>query len=269
MTDSTKARIITCRSRIIGPKDLEESAQQAIEVNPLNRPSAALIYKRLGRAPTNEELTVATNKFWGDDGARLTVSFVDSTSTTLKKKILLHLNAWNLKANIEFVETTDTFNALVRINREPLNDPEWDGYWCFLGTDLIGNAGPKDQTMNLEGFTESTSDEKFRSIVRHEAGHALGFEHEHFRPELIARIDRNKAIKYYKELCNWTADDVDAQVLQPLRDDEWEGTAQGDPTSIMTYHVPGDVTIDGNPIIGGHDINQIDHDFAALIYPKP
>jgi hypothetical protein len=36
----------------------------------------------------------------------------------------------------------------------------------------------------------------------------------------------------------------------------------------MCYQIPGEVTKDGNPIIGGLDIDELDYSFAATIYPK-
>ena len=40
------------------------------------------------------------------------------------------------------------------------------------------------------------------------------------------------------------------------------------PISIMCYQIPGSITKDGKPIIGGLDIDRQDFAFAALIYPK-
>jgi hypothetical protein len=37
----------------------------------------------------------------------------------------------------------------------------------------------------------------------------------------------------------------------------------------MCYQLPGSITLDGNPIVGGTDINPTDAGFAARIYPKP
>jgi hypothetical protein len=42
-----------------------------------------------------------------------------------------------------------------------------------------------------------------------------------------------------------------------------------DETSIMCYQLPGSITRDGRPIIGGIDINASDFAFAGRIYPKP
>lgn len=36
----------------------------------------------------------------------------------------------------------------------------------------------------------------------------------------------------------------------------------------MCYQMPGTITNDGNPIIGGSDINENDYEFVAKIYPK-
>ena len=36
----------------------------------------------------------------------------------------------------------------------------------------------------------------------------------------------------------------------------------------MCYQIPGTITIDGNPIIGGININEQDYEFAAKVYPK-
>ena len=36
----------------------------------------------------------------------------------------------------------------------------------------------------------------------------------------------------------------------------------------MCYQIPGDITEDGKPIVGGKDIDPQDYAFSALIYPK-
>jgi hypothetical protein len=60
---------------------------------------------------------------------------------------------------------------------------------------------------------------------------------------------------------------VDSQVLTPLDETSLIRTPV-DQTSIMCYQLPGVVTTDGKPIIGGIDINETDFAFAARIYPK-
>lgn len=65
----------------------------------------------------------------------------------------------------------------------------------------------------------------------------------------------------------WSEAEVRAQVLTPLEESSLRGTVP-DPRSIMCYQIPGSLTKDGQPIIGGADIDRLDGEFAAQIYPK-
>lgn len=80
--------------------------------------------------------------------------------------------------------------------------------------------------MNLEGFTVTTADSEFRRVVRHEAGHSLGFPHQHMRQELIRRLDRDKVIAGYTAAqgLGWTKQEVINQVLTPLEESSVSGT---------------------------------------------
>jgi hypothetical protein len=122
--------------------------------------------------------------------------------------------------------------------------------------------------MNLQGFSLNTPDSEYARVVRHETGHTMGFPHEHMRKELVNRIDPAKAYAYFLRTQGWDKKTVDAQVLTALADNTIMGTPP-DQTSIMCYQLPGAITKDGKPIIGGLDINTTDFTFAAKIYPKP
>jgi hypothetical protein len=140
------------------------------------------------------------------------------------------------------------------------------GYWSYVGTEILGIE--EDQpTFNIEGFTMRTSESEFKRVVRHEAGHTLGFDHEHMRTDLVSRIYRNKAIAYYDREEGWTAEETIEQVLTPLSKRSIMGTLESDPHSIMCYQIPGEITKDGKTIPGGLDINEKDYKFAGTIYP--
>jgi hypothetical protein len=121
--------------------------------------------------------------------------------------------------------------------------------------------------MNLEECTMETPEAEFHRVVRHEAGHTLGFPHEHMRRALVNKIDRRKAIAYFQRMDGWTARETIDQVLTPIEEAAIRGTL-ADPKSIMCYQIPGEITKDGKPIAGGLDIDESDYQFAGQIYPK-
>ncbi len=255
---------IPCVLRSLEPDRHLEAAKNAAEINPKNAPPGW----DAANAPTdsNGRVSVDIARYWGLGGVDLTVDFLDSPSVELQRRILQHMNAWGVNANVRFVASRDS--PRVRISRFTDADAKnKGGYWSYLGTDilLIPQGEP---TLNLEGFTMSTPDAEFFRVVRHEAGHTLGFPHEHMRAEFVTRLNHEKVITAYMRSQQWSEAEVRAQVLTPLSDASILGTA-ADQTSIMCYQIDGELTVDGLPIEGGTDINDTDHAFAAKIYPKP
>lgn len=259
------AKSILCIPRSLPAEKLAEAARRAIEINPAN----AVDSRRVERTPSGRRggprrLAVVVGRRWPSSGVRLTVQFLDSPPADLRARILRHLNAWSKTANVTFTETRGT--GKVRIAR--LDSPPKDaGYWSYLGTEILTIDEDKP-TMNLEGFTMRETDAEFRRVVRHEAGHTLGFDHEHLRAALVAKIDRNKAFAYFDREEGWTRAEVEYQVLTPLEESSIIGTDITDPNSIMCYHIPGSITKNGRAITGGSDINASDYKFAASLYPK-
>jgi len=251
--------------RVCTPKALPKrlafaAAQTAIRINPINAPMMAP-HATLGVRIPSEPLAIAvlTQKYWGPTPRQLTVSFMETAPADLRARILDHMNAWTDTGCISFVETNGSGD--VRISRGN------GGYWSYLGTD-IHHIPRNRQTMNLQGFTMNTPESEYKRVVRHETGHTLGFPHEHMRKALIARIDPDKAYEFFQRTQGWNRQMVDAQVLTPLDEASLMSTPP-DETSIMCYQLPGSITRDGRPIIGGIDINATDFAFAGRIYPKP
>jgi len=247
---------LTCSPRILPKRLLIEAAKTARTINPVNAPALAPFAAAGVQDPLR--IAVLTSKYWGPSPRTLTVSFMEPAPDDLRAKILQHMNAWTDTACISFVETQGV--GQVRISREG------SGYWSYLGTDIL-HIPANLPTMNLQDFSMGTPDSEYNRVVRHETGHTLGFPHEHMRKDLVARIDRDKAYQYFSDTQGWDKDTVDQQVLTPLDEQSLMGTP-ADQTSIMCYQLPAEITVDGDPILGGLDINQTDYQFAGKIYPK-
>ncbi len=256
---------IVCTPRQLPAHLVVAAAQHAVKLNPMNHPDGEMVALAAAGAPLpKERLAVIIGRKWPTAGVQLTVGFLDNPPTGLRKKILSHMNAWSKSANVRFKETK--VDPQVRIARASA-PADVAGYWSYIGIDILHI--PKDEpTMNLEEFSMSVPDSEFHRVVRHETGHTLGFPHEHMRRELVNKIDPTKAIAYFGRTQGWSAADVRAQVLTPIEDSSLLGTLHADPRSIMCYQIPGELTKDGKPILGGKDIDKRDYTFAASIYPK-
>jgi Astacin (Peptidase family M12A) len=259
--DGSHDEFPSCVPKALPERLTIQAAQTAMRINPVNAPAFGPMTGAAMDLDVMNPLMIAVmvSKYWGPTPRQLTVSFMESTPPDLRARILSHMNEWAKSGCINFVWTQGV--GQVRVSRGG------GGYWSYLGTDILHI--PEDrQTMNLQDFTMNTLDSEYKRVIRHETGHTLGFPHEHMRQELIAKIDPNKAYDYFLRTQGWNRAMVDAQVLTPLDQKSILGTPP-DQTSIMCYQLPGSITRDGKPIIGGTDINPTDAGFAARIYPKP
>lgn len=253
-----------CSIKLLSSDRWVKAAQTAAEINPANAVAHQMLVQAL---PSDvippEHLAILSQKYWGSGGVRLTVGFLDNPPADLRARLLSHMNAWNdvAHANVQFAETTT--DPQVRIARTA-----GSGYWSYLGTDIL-SIDQSQPTMNLDSFTMETPDSEFHRVVRHETGHTLGFPHEHMRQDIIAQIDQEKAIQYFMATQGWSRDKVIAQVLTPLDQSALIATAQADPHSIMCYFLPASIMKTGAAIPGGNDIDPLDAQFAAKLYPQP
>ncbi len=196
---------------------------------------------------------------------RLSVGFLDLGvgEAKLAARILAHMNRWSEHADVRFTKAADAANADVRITRTP-----GKGFKSCVGRDChLVPAG--QSTMNLAGFTLATTDEELERVVVHEAGHCLGFEHEHQRKAIVDRIVPDLAYKYFKATQNWTKAQVDLNVLTPLEQSSIRGTAYADQDSIMCYPLPQVIMSDGKGVKGGSTLDPSDIAYVASRYPLP
>ncbi|MEK6225556.1 MAG: M12 family metallopeptidase [Chloroflexota bacterium] len=255
---------IVCTPKSLPRHKWIPAAKTAFGINPINyAPMHQLARVVKGYKPTISHLAVVRTSYWHTNGVRLTVGFLDDPPQVLRKRILSHMNAWAKTARVRFVETKT--DPQVRIARSGgVNG----GYWSYIGTDIL-HISANQPTLNLEGFTMQMPEAEFHRVVRHETGHTLGFPHEHMRRQLVKLIAPTKAIAFFKRTQHWSAQETRDQVLTPIEESSLLATPQADPNSIMCYQIPAAITKNGQPIIGGLDIDAIDYAFAAQIYPKP
>lgn len=249
-----------CTIKQVPDEMLVAAAADAILENPANAPIASFAaLMGAGEAVLDpQRLAVMTQKYWGSKGVKLTVSFLDNPNAATRAKVLKYANEWGKHANVSFTETAS--GGDVRIARAS------DGYWSYLGTDV--RSIPRSQaTMNLQGFTERTSDAEYARVVIHEFGHTLGFPHEHARPAVLALLDESKTIKYFRQTQGWDERTVRAQILTPLNERTLLGS-NPEVGSIMCYDFPGQCTKSGKPIMGGADLTATDKSTVGSLYPK-
>lgn len=234
---------VGCTIKSLPPRLHELASDLAIRIHPGNAEPL-----RIG---------LMTTKYWGPAPRVLSVGFLEPPAPQLAARILSHMNAWG--CCVTFAMTM--VDPVIRVSLRGA------GYWSYLGTDCL-HVPPDLPTMCLEGFSMETEDSEFYRVVRHETGHSLGFQHEHMRMDLVARIDPLKAVAYFGITQGWGPQEVRDQVLTPLDEADIFGTP-ADETSIMCYQLPGSITTDGRPIVGGLDLNANDRALAALVYPMP
>jgi hypothetical protein len=251
----------SCSIKLL-PRELWiKAAAKAVEVNRINAPATQQLRQMApGAVIPPEHIAALTTKYWKAGKVRLTVGFLDSPPTDLRKRILSHMNAWGKYGDIKFV--LSNVNPQVRIARVA-----GDGYWSYLGVDIL-SIKASEPTLNLDSFTMQTVDSEFYRVVRHETGHTLGFPHEHMRKEIVSRIDPDKAKAYFKKSDNWSPEEVVQQVLTPLDQSALIATAKPDDKSIMCYWLPAEIMKDGKAVPGGTNIDKLDGQFAKSLYNK-
>jgi hypothetical protein len=199
--------------------------------------------------------------YW-PNGSRIRVAFRGG-SPDINQHVIEHANAWSRWANICFVPAASMGECDVLVGYDQ------PGYWSLIGpAPQVARSG--QTTVNLQGFDSGRMPEsEWTRVVRHEFGHTLGAEHEQQRPEVVARLDPAKCYAYFAATQGWDRATVDAQILAPLDMAAMDETASEDDRSIMMYWFDGRLTKDGQPIVGGADIDESDRKFIATIYPKP
>jgi hypothetical protein len=104
-----------CSIKLLPPEEWEAAAKTAAAHNPMNRPATHQLFQAAPKGVISKvRLSVVHTKFWGAGGVKLTVGFLDTASTALRRKILSHMNAWGDYCNVKF--TLSNSSPQVRIS---------------------------------------------------------------------------------------------------------------------------------------------------------
>jgi hypothetical protein len=199
-------------------------------------------------------------KLW-DNGRRLRVKFVDG-DPAVQQKVEAIAHEWEAVTNLSLDFVGATSPAEIRIS---FGDRGFS--WSTVGTDAL--TVPSSQpTMNYGWLTPSTSLREYQRVVRHEFGHALGMIHEHQNPAAAGQIpwDKPKVYAYYAQQ-GWTEADVDDNIFD-VYDSDLTNFTTWDPTSIMQYAIPDELTIGSFAVGWNTELSTTDQDFMRRQYPK-
>ena len=135
------------------------------------------------------------------------------------------------------------------------------GAWALVGTDATKteNNDPSKPTVNLGWLDIGT--------IIHEFGHVLGMIHEHQNPDgNLIHWDVPAVDEYYESSQGWTAKEVQTNVIRRYNQDLINGSSY-DPTSIMLYFFPANLTTDHIASHQNYRLSATDVIWIAKMYP--
>lgn len=207
--------------------------------------------------PTGFHLAGVENSLWSDRDT-LNIFFMNGTSDqqNFVKKIS---EEWTKHAAIKFVYVNTRSDSDIRIAfKWKFNGQADSTSWSYIGKDSKKKQ-LNEPTMNF-GWLDNR-------VVLHEFGHALGFIHEHLRPDAGIPWNKEKTYDYYLDNNpRWKRIDVDRNVFQAFDQTLINGSAF-DRYSIMAYSIPSDITDGVFEIPWNSKLSISDIRAAKLFYP--
>jgi hypothetical protein len=242
------AEIIKACLDKFAPPELEDSAKEiAVAENPANR----------GRQAGPFEIAAVTHYMW-EPGSTVSVRFLGG-EPGVQTRVEHYAHKWEQFANIKFQFVT-AGPAQVRVAFMV-----GDGSWSRLGTQALLWQDQQLPTMNFGWLRPDTEDAEYSRVVLHEFGHALGCIHEHQHPENGIPWNTERAYAYYGQQ-GWTKEEVDFQVF--LRySKRITKSSTFDPTSIMMYPVPEEITIGDFSVGWNTELSETDKTYIGEFYP--
>ena len=197
-------------------------------------------------------------RLW-DNGRRIRARFLDG-DPVVQGKVAAIAPEWERYTNLRLEFVRDGA-AEIRISFRDVGFS-----WSTVGTDAL--TRPRTvPTMNYGWLKPTTAEREYRRVVLHEFGHALGMIHEHQNPAAAGEIpwDKPKVYAYYARQ-GWSQRDVDENIFDVYAEEATNFSAF-DPTSIMQYAVPDELTVGSYAIGWNTELSETDKEFMRRQYP--
>jgi len=198
-----------------------------------------------------------TSKFWGPKTV-LPVQFLDGSSGQ-RAAAWKRFQQIDALVSIQFVQTTGKGIIRVSFNRNA-------GHWSYVGRDNLNIASGPTMNLALSSGIFGDGDSEWDRITLHECLHACGLSHEHQHPQAGIPWNKPAVYAYYQRTQGWSKSQIDFQVLNRFKGSEWNGTSF-DPTSIMEYPVPKELTANGFEVGWNAKLSPMDIQFIQKLYP--
>lgn len=205
-----------------------------------------------------ERLALLNNSKWMA-GDTLTMAFLDGDAG-LQQRVQQGAGEWLNFARLNFTFGADAAIAMIRISFQQT------GSWSYIGKQCLSVQAPMP-TMNYGWLTPNSPEDEVKRVVLHEFGHALGCIHEHQSPAGGIQWDKEAVYGYYAGPPNfWSRDQVDVNIFQAYDATATSFTAL-DPSSIMMYPVPKELTTNSFEVGWNRELSDTDKRFINAMYP--
>jgi len=190
--------------------------------------------------------------FWKNK-SELRVRFLNG-SEALQAQVRRYASIWNNYTRLPFV-FVESGPSDIRVSFTH------DGSsWSYIGKSAEGVSVNKP-TMNFGWFDGTTTEDNFRGTILHEFGHGLGLIHEHLSPAAVIHWNKPKVYEYYDTHFGWNENLVNRNIFEKYGGRRTKFTPY-DPTSIMHYPIPAELTTDGTSVAWNTNLSSIDKAFA-------